>query len=526
MTADHRLRSLLVDLGDADGPDALLGLARDRGPRLLRTPGVATALLSDGEIDESRRMILFGTLADRARIDAENGGRRGQAFLAEAENAIAALIGNGSLDVETGSSLVRAYATAELEVPEVLISFLVGGASTAIAADGFPEELEARIAELHRETGGDAYLLFSFLNDLLAGMPVQLRPAVVRHVAGPDQPSYGNLAAYWLLHPDPDVRVAAAGCLGEKARRGTLDTAAASALPLIRTWLPADRALPVLDAAIRDARRHDLIGPLTGPALRPSRLAASIPDGAGSQSLVLLLEGADGPAAALVLLKAGHGVRDAFLIRGPDAADAMSFQTTGSHSSDIALDALEPALSEALAEGLAAGNPPPPGLLDVARACGLGEVRPQAMTVDDWLARIDPGGQVARLPASKRRKLIERSWEWPREHELVRNWFESGAVIDEALNSARTRQQLDRALWDALEQRRGYWALLIARAAHVLKSASAGHDWRSFVATAAALIDRRPLEEIPIMLHILGTSIAAWQAERNDPGDDKPRQSG
>ena len=69
------------------------------------------------------------------------------------------------------------------------------------------------------------------------------------------------------------------------------------------------------------------------------------------------------------------------------------------------------------------------------------------------------------------------------------------------------------ALWAALKQRHGYWALLMARAAHVLQLAAGERDWRSFVATATALIDGEVLEGIPIMQHILDSSVTVWQEE-------------
>ena len=50
------------------------------------------------------------------------------------------------------------------------------------------------------------------------------------------------------------------------------------------------------------------------------------------------------------------------------------------------------------------------------------------------------------------------------------------------------------------------------RTAHVLKAAGDA-DWRSFVATTAALLDGRSLKKVPIMDYILSASIAAWQVE-------------
>ena len=51
------------------------------------------------------------------------------------------------------------------------------------------------------------------------------------------------------------------------------------------------------------------------------------------------------------------------------------------------------------------------------------------------------------------------------------------------------------------------------RTAHVVRAGSRGGEWRSFAATAAALLDGWALKEVPIMEHVLSASIAAWQVE-------------
>ena len=84
--------------------------------------------------------------------------------------------------------------------------------------------------------------------------------------------------------------------------------------------------------------------------------------------------------------------------------------------------------------------------------------------------------------------------------------------MDEALGRASGPRQMDAALWRRLEEQRSYWALLMLRTAHVLKAA-ADTDWRSFAATAAALLEGRALRKVPIMDYILSASIAAWQVE-------------
>ena len=512
MPDDDFILDCLDQLGDGREPGAAIRLAADRSSDLLAAPGTAAALLSGPEGDTDRRLRLFAALVERARLDVEGGGRLGLNFLHDAEEAIDGLLDDGGLEFETALALARAYGFAGIEAPESLLSFLVPGIAALPGKEGYAVDFDAEVDTLRRHAGVDAHALHILLADSLALVPASLRPGLVHHVAGRDRDDYGLLALYWLLDGAAEIRLAAAGGLLQRARRGSLDAASASALPLIRTWIPADGARPLLDAALREARRRGLAGPVEPSGLRPVQLLGTVPDASGGQSFAAALEGRDGPAAALVLVKAGQGVKDAFLVHGDDARDALSSQVAGSGAFAVAWEALEPALKAALADGFAAGRPPAAGLIDVASALGLMDLRPRAMTGQDWLACIDPAGEVAGLPARRRDRLIRGSANWPGDHEHVAGWCEGTATVDRLLDGAGGAPQLEAALWTYLDERRGHWALLMLRTAHVLR-AGGDADWPSFAATAAALLEGRALKKVPIMEHILRASIAAWQVE-------------
>ena len=104
-----------------------------------------------------------------------------------------------------------------------------------------------------------------------------------------------------------------------------------------------------------------------------------------------------------MLVKAGQGVKDAFLVRGEDAEEALSLQIAEAGGFEVDLAVLEPALAAALGEGFSAGRPPAADFIDVVSACGLGDLRPRTMTAQDWLAHIDPEEEIAGLSAHRRR---------------------------------------------------------------------------------------------------------------------------
>ena len=148
------------------------------------------------------------------------------------------------------------------------------------------------------------------------------------------------------------------GGLLERARLGTLDAGTAESLPAIRSWLPAGGARPLLDTALREARRRGPVGPLQARGLRRLHLFGTIPDGAGGPTFAASLEGERGPAAVLVLLNTGEGAKDAFLAQGEGIEDVVPGHVAESGGFDVAWPALGPALCAALADGLAAGRPP------------------------------------------------------------------------------------------------------------------------------------------------------------------------
>ncbi len=506
-------------LDELDGVDDFLArreLAEERAPVLLGRPGIASRLAARiaGTADSERNapLDLFGVLVERAQRDAENRGRFGEPFLDEARGAIDTLAAGGDLPDHAALGLARAFVRAGLEAPECLFPIFAGEPGTGQALAAFPALLDLEIDRLARHAGGDDHLLHDLLANLMAVLPSGFRPTFVHHVSGREEERYGRAALYWLLDRSPEVRLAAAGGLSGRVRRAAMEPALSALVPLIRNWMPADSARPLLDTALRETRLHGRFHPMARPEGRPARFLAALPNGSGMQHLAAMLESADGPACAVVVVKAGHGVTIVHVFRGDDALGTVSDLEDEMGALDVAFEAFETALSAALADGLAEGRPPPARLIDVAAGFGLSELRPRAMTARDWLAELDPEGAIARLPDGERDELIRRSTAWPDDRPILDTWFEGTALLDDSLKAADSPRQTLDAFRARLEERRGDWALLVLRAAHVLKAAGDA-DWRSFAAVASALLDGRDLKDIPVMGSIFLATVEAWHEE-------------
>ena len=144
------------------------------------------------------------------------------------------------------------------------------------------------------------------------------------------------------------------------------------------------------------------------------------------------------------------------------------------------------------------------------------------MTAQGWLAWVDPDGEIQRLTATEREALVEASADWPMRYLDIEYWSEGTAMMQEVLEEYVSGAELDAVFWSKMEERRDDWGLAMLRAAHVLKGA--GDDgWRSFAATASALVDGCELRTVPIMGHIVGETAAVWMDEeygRLSEGDD------
>ena len=506
-------------LDELDGVDDFLArneLAEERAPVLLGRPGIASSLAAriarTSDTERNAPLDLFGVLVEQAQRDAENRGRFGEPFLAEARGAVDTLAAAGELPDHAALGMARAFIRADLEAPECLFPIFAGEPGTGQALAAFPGLLDREIDRLARHAGADDHLLHDLLANLMAVLPSEFRATFVQHVSGRDEERYGRAALYWLLDRSPEVRLAAASGLSGRVRHAAMEPALPALVPLIRNWMPADSARPLLDTALREARLRGLFHPMARPAGRPARFLAALPDGSGMQHLAAALDPADGPACAVVVVKAGHGVTIVHILRDDGALNTVANLEDELGALDVPFEAFETALSAAIADGLAEGRPPPARLIDVAAVCGLSELRPRAMSARDWLAEIDPGGAIACLPDGERDELIGRSTAWPDDRPILDTWFEGTALLDASLKAADGPRQTVDAFRARLEERRGDWALLVLRAAHVLKAAGDA-DWRSFTAVASALLDGRALEGIPIMDRIFLGTVDAWHEE-------------
>jgi hypothetical protein len=536
------LNTCLDALSRAGSDEAAWPIVRRYGRDLVADPKAGAELAamvagsSDGE-DVPAELMLLEAVIEEARMDRENAGTWGAACLSTLDDAIARLGSEGDI-TEAGTYLLgRCYVRAGLEAPTALKRSRAAGGTESVA-QGRPPQLDELLDRLRAEAEGDAYALHAALSEMLATVDAGPRTMLIGEIAGRRDPVFDRAGLYWLLDRASDTRRAAAEAWLRRARAGSIDAAITSCLIEMRNWLPADAARDTLDRAVKEALRREAGGGAQPKPWKLHRVLATIPDGAGAQSFAIAAQRDDRRGVAMLLLKQGFGVAEAYVVPCRSVTEQRQMLTQVAEETDaldVTPESLAPALAAALAEGHAKGTPPAHGLVDVAEICGLREVRPAAMSVEDWVAHLDPAGELSALSPQKFGRLVNASADWPDDYDLVQSWFENSAAVRQILTEAITPRSREAALWRHLETRRDWWARLIARTAAVLKAGAGGaeQDWAAFAATALALARGRPLRRVPIMSSIVVASLVAGEdpwafvaGDDDDAGQGFPEETG
>ncbi|MQX36364.1 UPF0149 family protein [Roseospira navarrensis] len=529
--------NMTADADDGDGfiaaalaslrDGAAGGVAQQQAIRALMAHpsaagGLVRRLLTSGDPDPAVLRLIEMVLYE-ARLDMEGNGRHGRPCLDRIEAAIGAVVKvEDGLSISGVLGLVRAYVQADLSPPDGLSALAVSEADDVDPDDrvAMEQAMQEAVGNVLAEVESPEALRDVF-RELLAGFPDEARGELAAMIAGRSEDSIPKLCLYWLLDPLADVRLAAAVALRDRMARTPLDRSMMGLLIAARRWMPADAARDAVDQTI-SAGRGGLVA--VDADMRPrsvsegapviEELATSIPDGAGAQQFGILVRRGQGLALAMVLTKAGFGVKDAFVIEGdPEETRAMFDALRAEANASVDLATLTVMIGAALGEGQALGHPPAPGLLDVLDLLALDPIDPLSAAPEDWAARADPDGVVAKASAQKRGRLVNESEDWRVTQPLAAGWFETDADMRSRIDESRTETEARRAVLSCVERRRAFWAIQSFKGAMILAADNQPRLAQSFTAVGLALMDGRPLTKIPIMESIVDATLDFHEAD-------------
>ena len=527
------ITTMLAALEQASGPRQQADRLKTSGRALVDAPDLAAQLVDEmagistvGPREEQLSRLL-GAALDEARMARENGQKRGAALVDALEEQLDRLVAANGLSFRGRLLMSACWVRAGLKPPESLAS---GQDNIAETPSHMETEDPADIGDLFDSLlgnlidaeEGSASAVHAVFSEMLPTVPADARYALVRAAVSRPDDLYAELGCAWLLDAAGEVRRAAADGLFDRLEAGRLSAQVLARLTIMRSWLVDEALKGRVDELLRAAMRAGVAAPERGSHRKTHRIVASMVDGSGAQSMAAAIQsGRSSRSVAVVLLKQGFGVKDAYVIPCASATeqrDVIATITDEIEACDVSGDYMSDAICLALSDGLEAGIAPVPGLADVAQVCGLTELRPRAAAVGDILAVADPEGETAGLSVQARGRLVNASRSWADRYPMLSSWFEDSDETVEALEKATSRAALNRAMWNVLEARREHWAKVIARNALLLRAA--GQDGANeFVAVAAAIMEGRDLKKTPVMQFVFDQSLDVWFDRRSAPVD-------
>jgi hypothetical protein len=243
----------------------------------------------------------------------------------------------------------------------------------------------------------------------------------------------------------------------------------------------------------------------------PRRILATLPDGAGAQSVIVVAGTPNKPVLALLLLKIGEGIKDATVIPCHDRNEASEIiqEHRPLAPYDLSLERGRMLIAAALAEGAPAEDWP-----EAARRSGLDKLPPYPIAGRDWLTVLDPDGDVltvaTQAQADAAKAALLAAGDWDERHPLVRTWEEDlSCLIDAGADPNAHRHDLYEYVYPAVERNRALWLEILSRAAVVLRD---NHDdWFGMALNAAAFDEVTDVRQIPFAQVIAGYTARSFQ---------------
>lgn len=259
----------------------------------------------------------------------ENGKQRGNLFIEALEAQLQDFTGDRLTAI--GRLLVaRTWVRVGLTAPDCLAL-----ASDEARVEVNPAEAEAMFDDLMRsitpETGVSISALHALFAELLPTLPPELSQALVRYAVAPPSEVSADLGCAWLLAASAPLAWGAVAGLSDRLAAGLLSAQVVTRLTILRRWLANADLRARLDDLIREAVRRGIVSGAPGPEPKLRRIVTSLVDGSGAQSLAAAVRCGGTREVSVVLLKQGHGVKDAYVLPRSSATEQRAIPDTIIH---------------------------------------------------------------------------------------------------------------------------------------------------------------------------------------------------
>ncbi len=462
-------------------------------------------------------LFLMGAALDALRMAAEGRRRTTAEAVEELRSRVLAAARAGELDLGLLLLIGRQFASAKLDVGDELREMMVALSAEPPPLDPrvAPQQLEGHYAAMAAALGHDPFAIHGELSDSAESFPIEQRVGLIATAVFAKADAVREAALGWLLDRSAEVGNETGALIADAARQGLVSARSCNRLVMLRNWVPETRR-EAIDAAIRACRKRETpAAPETTPEVRKVLLSGA--DGAGAQSAFVLLKEGRSFALASLLLKHGHGVKDAWVRRGIRRGEADEMFARIDEEVEhfpVALGTVETCLANALAINLVGRTPPPFGLLDFAETVGLQAVRPVRLTGDELIERLLGEVPPGRKKPAQVAGALAASEHWPMIYSGMQSWFEEGEPVDVVLSAVKTRKKrLEVVLDRLLPARRARWAEMLAWTALALKEPDKT-AWMDLALVAEELRGERPLRDIPLAGFIARNTAEAFAYRR------------
>lgn len=369
-------RSAILQLAKMVAQDMARGQpsrgAFDSGPALAQAGAVADLIA--GLVREAMKprlaerllgafcFLLEGALS-HLRIAANGGDSSARRSLAEACRAVDMAVTVNSFPSAVLMMIARSFVQAGLEPGPGLKNAMMAGMEARLPENvtPFPRvDLARQLAPLAEALGQDPFIIHAELSATGAAFPSEHRAAMAAELAASEIPALRDASLGFLLDADPALGVSVLEALTSQAHQHPIPSRLIERLVTLRPWLSASRK-PKLDAAIR-VLRAQAAAPTPAPRVDVEKVLASLCDGAGAQSVFVLLKTGRRFALASLLFKADVGIADAWVREGitkREANDIILQITEATEAVTVPIEFARTRLRDALSIHNASDMPPP-----------------------------------------------------------------------------------------------------------------------------------------------------------------------
>jgi hypothetical protein len=465
--------------------------------------------------------FLFGQSLEALRFDIESGYKTASDLADCTRQRLVAASKAGAVSPSHLVFLIQCYGSAKLDPGKDLrrvVERLLEEVGNADADNRNPADIAdllGLVADLVKQTDGDPFALHSVLGESAEGMPDEYRGVLAATFLSSSEPAAAEASIGWLLDPVAAVRQAVGSALADAAHKGKITPTMLRRMIAMRNWLPQDNRA-ALDASIATARRKG-VQPAQGDDVEVQQLVCTGVDGSGAIGILAHCRSERKNVLGSLVLKLGIGIRDAWAQEGVKTREIEHafFEASLMDQVTIPPEFIRIAAGHFLALGQQTGALPPFGLLRFLEALGISSVQPQLMSTTSLLEKVPDGRAIT---GNLFEKLLApgSGSDLPGDYAFLDSWFEVGDEVDAVLIGSRTTRKKREAIImeKVVEPRREWWAQSAAWTAYILSLAGNDERWQEFYATTLAIVQGRPLREIPLLKLVAEQTVMASESRQ------------